>query len=154
MSKREQIKMTPAEVREFLVDQRTANVATMGRNNRPHLVPMWFVPEGDGLVSWTYESSQKVANLRRLPQASVLVEAGESYEELRGALSECDVEIVTDVDEIVRIGSAITERYTQSAEVAVAATQFIRGQAAKRVGLKFTPTHTTSWDHRKLGGAY
>lgn len=146
--------MTPTEVREFLGEQRTAVVASIGRDNRPHMVPLWYVPEGDGLVSWTYESSQKVVNLRRLPQATVLVEAGESYEELRGVLSECDVEVVTDVEEIVRIGSAITERYTGSADVAVAATQFVRAQAAKRVGLRFTPTHTTSWDHRKLGGTY
>ena len=27
-------------------------------------------------------------------------------------------------------------------------------QAAKRVGLRFTPTRTASWDHRKLAGTY
>ncbi|MCP2301416.1 pyridoxamine 5'-phosphate oxidase family protein [Actinokineospora globicatena] len=154
MSRREQIKMTQAEIAEFLAEERTANVATIGRNTRPHVVPLWFVPEGGGLVSWTYESSQKVANLRRLAQASVLVEAGESYEELRGVLMECDVEVVTDADEVVRIGGAVTERYAGNPEIAVAAYQFIRVQAAKRVGLRFTPTHVTSWDHRKLGGTY
>ncbi|RLK60361.1 pyridoxamine 5'-phosphate oxidase family protein [Actinokineospora cianjurensis] len=154
MSRREQIKMTPAEIAEFLDGQRTANVATIGRNNRPHVVPLWFVPEGGALVAWTYESSQKVANLRRLAQASVLVEAGESYEELRGVLMECDVEVITEADGVVRIGGAITERYAGNPEVAVAAGQFIRTQATKRVGLRFTPTHVTSWDHRKLGGTY
>ena len=31
---------------------------------------------------------------------------------------------------------------------------FVEGQAAKRVGLRFTATRTVTWDHRKLAGAY
>jgi hypothetical protein len=38
--------------------------------------------------------------------------------------------------------------------VVTSATQFVRVQAEKRVGLLFTPTSVVSWDHRKLGGAY
>lgn len=155
MSRRDQIRMTAEEVRAFLAEERVANVATMGPGGRPHLVPVWYVPEGTALTTWTYGSSQKVANLRRLPQATVLVEAGDSYEELRGVSLECDVEIVEDdTERIAGIGAAITRRYTGSEEVAVAASQFVRVQAVKRVGLVLRPTGTVSWDHRKLGGGY
>ncbi|MDQ3406352.1 MAG: pyridoxamine 5'-phosphate oxidase family protein [Actinomycetota bacterium] len=154
MSRREQIVMTADEVREFLGEEKVANVASIGPHGRPHLVPLWYVPEEETLVTWTYATSQKVANLRRLAQATVLVEAGNFYEELRGVSFESDVDIVDDPDRIAAIGAAITLRYTGSAEVAVAASQFVRVQATKRVGLVFTPTSVTSWDHRKLGGTY
>ncbi|SDI61501.1 PPOX class probable F420-dependent enzyme [Actinokineospora alba] len=154
MSRRDQIKLSPEEIQAFLGNQKTANVATIGKNGRPHLVSLWYLPEGDILTTWTYESSQKVANLRRLPQATVLVESGESYEELVGVMLECDVELVEDTERITQIGSALTLRYTGSEEVAAAASQFVRAQAAKRIGLVFKPTKIVSWDHSKLGGTY
>ena len=154
MSRREQIVMTTEEVGAFLLAERVVTVATTGPNGRPHLAPLWYVPEGTTLRTWTYGSSQKVANLRRLPQATVLVEAGDSYEELRGVSMECDVEVVEDGERVAAIGADLTGRYSGSEEVAVAASQFVRVQAVKRVGLVFTPTKVVSWDHRKLGGGY
>jgi general stress protein 26 len=155
MSRRAQIKMTPDEVRAYLADGRVANVATIGPKGRPHLVPVFYIPEGDGIATWTYGSSQKVANLRRLPEATVLVETGVSYEELQGVSMECDVEIVEDTEQIARIGTELLGRMSQGNDEAVtAATQFIRIQAQKRVGLVFRPTKVVSWDHRKLGGTY
>lgn len=154
MSRRAQITMTTEEVVEFLAAGRVANVATTGPGGRPHLVPLWYVPRGAGLATWTYASSQKAANLRRLPQATVLVEAGETYEELRGVSMECDVELIEDTEQVSRIGAELMRRYTPDQQVATAATQFVRVQAAKRVGLVCTPTKIVSWDHRKLGGTY
>lgn len=153
-SRRELIRMTEPEVAAFLAAERTMTVATLGPGGRPHLAPLWYVPDGAILSTWTYGASQKVANLHRNPRATVLVEAGESYEELRGVSLECDVAIVEDADEVVRIGVAITRRYTGGEEAATAAAQFVRAQAAKRVGLVLTPTRAVSWDHRKLAGTY
>lgn len=146
--------MTPDEVRAYLAGGKVANVATIGPKGRPHLAPVWYIPAGDGVATWTYGSSQKVANLRRLAEATVLVESGQSYEELRGVSLECDVELVEDFEEIVRIGAELMARYSPAQEVATAATQFIRVQARKRVGLVFRPTKVVSWDHTKLGGIY
>ncbi|GAA4415146.1 PPOX class F420-dependent oxidoreductase [Actinokineospora soli] len=153
-SRREQIRMTDAEVAEFLAAERTMSVATTGPGGRPHLTALWYVPDGATLSTWTYATSQKVANLRRKAEATVLVEAGESYEELRGVSMECDVEVVEDEAGVVRIGSALLHRYSGSEEAATAAAQFVRAQAAKRVGLVLRPTKVVSWDHRKLGGTY
>jgi hypothetical protein len=155
MSRREQIKMTPAEVRAYLEAGRAANVATIGPNGRPHLVPVFYILDGDdGIATWTYGSSQKVANLRRLAQATVLVESGVAYEELAGVSMECDVTIIEDTDEITRIGTELLARMAGSPDVVTSAGQFIRVQAEKRVGLVFQPTKVVSWDHRKLGGTY
>jgi hypothetical protein len=154
-SRREQIKMTPEEIKSFLAEQLTAQVATIGPNGRPHLVPVFYVNRGDAAIAtWSYAKSQKVVNLRRLPQATVLVETGKSYDELRGVSMECDVTIVEDLEQIAAIGQELTGRMVENDDVATSASQFVRVQAQKRVGLVFTPTKVVSWDHAKLGGAY
>lgn len=157
MSRRDQIRMTEDEVRAYLGEQKVINVASIGPNGRPHLAPLWYFPHGDGVATWTYGTSQKAKNLRRLPEATVLVEDGDSYEKLRGVSFEADVEIVEDTAEITRIGTALMQRYAGAnpgEPVPDEMHAFIAGQAAKRVGLIFKPTKVVSWDHAKLGGTY
>jgi PPOX class probable F420-dependent enzyme len=157
-SRRDKIKMTSDEVAAFLAEGKTANLATIGPNGRPHLTALWYVPNGsdDGPVieTWTFAKSQKAANLHRLPQATILVETGDSYEKLRGVSMECDVELVTDVEKITAIGQQLMHRYSESPEIATSASQFVRLQAPKRVGLICRPTKIVSWDHAKLAGTY
>jgi PPOX class probable F420-dependent enzyme len=154
MSRRDEIRMADGEVAAFLEAQQTAYVATMGPHGRPHLVPVFYVMRHESLVTWSYAKAQKVANLRRLPQATVLVESGKSYDELRAVSMECDVDILSDTEQVAAIGWALTQRMVANDEVATAASQFVRAQAPKRVGLVFRPTRVISWDHAKLGGNY
>jgi PPOX class probable F420-dependent enzyme len=154
MSRRAEIVMTPEEVEEFLAGGKVASLATVGPNGRPHLVPLWYFPRGTGIATWTYRSSQKTANLRRLGQATVLIEAGDTYDQLRGVSMECDVELVEDAEKVALMGTELMRRYNPSEQAATAATQFVRLQAPKRIGLVCTPTKIVSWDHRKLGGGY
>jgi len=150
MSRRDLIRMTAAEVLAFFREQKVINVATINPNGRPHLAPLWYVPRGDGVATWTYRKSQKVANLRPLPQATVLIETGDTYDKLRGVQFEADVEVVEDTAAVAEIGSALAERYGGGSPAA----DVVAAQAAKRVGLVFTPTKIVSWDHTKLGGTY
>jgi general stress protein 26 len=158
MSRRAQIAMTPEEVRAYLAGQRVINVATMGGNGRPHVAPLFYVPHGEvagAVATWTYASSQKAVNLRREPRATVLVESGETYDQLRGVTMETDVEILTDVERVLAIGTAMSDRYDLTGGASGPEVEgFLRAQAGKRVGLVFTPTKIVSWDHAKLGGTY
>jgi PPOX class probable F420-dependent enzyme len=155
MSRRDQVEMTPEEITAFLDEGRTATIATIGPNGRPHLTAVWYVPRPGGVLeTWTYAKSQKAVNLGRLPQATILVETGDSYEKLRGVSLECDVELVTNTEKITLIGQQLMHRYTPNAQVATAGSQFVRAQAPKRVGLVCRPTKIVSWDHSKLDGAY
>jgi PPOX class probable F420-dependent enzyme len=154
MSRRDQIRMSDAEVRALLDEGRTAQFATIGPNGRPHLVPVWYLPCGDGIATWTYRTSQKAANLRRKPEATVLVETGDSYERLRGVSMECDVELVDEPKRIIEIGGALLARYSGADELSPELDGFLATQARKRVGLVCTPTRLVSWDHGKLEGTY
>ena len=153
MFRRPEIAMSPEELRAFLDEERTVTCASIGPNGRPHLMPLWYVREGDEILCWTYGSSQKVKNLERRPQATLQVEAGRKYEELRGAMLECDVEVVRDRERLLDIGVALAYRY--GAAPPGAPKDLVRAMAekrgAKRVGLRFRPTRIVSWDHRKLG---
>jgi PPOX class probable F420-dependent enzyme len=151
-SRRTAIEMTDPELHRFLHDEKIVTVATIGPNGRPHLMPLWFVADGSVISAWTFGKSQKVKNLERRPQATLQVEAGEQYQELRGAMLECDVEIIRETDKVAAIGAAVTRRYTGAPAGEVP--EMVRQQAPKRVGLVFRPTRVASWDHRKLGGRY
>jgi len=146
--------MTDAEVAAFLDEQRTLTCATIGPSGWPHLAPLWFVVRDGQIWAWTYGKSQKVRNLERDPRATLQVEAGVDYSELRGVTFECDVVIHRDLDTVTGIGVELAHRYTGGAGLAPGAEEMMRRQAAKRVGLQFVERKRTSWDHRKLGGGY
>ena len=145
--------MTEAELRQFLVEQRIMQVVTIGPRGRPHLMPLWYLTDGLELRGWTYAKSQKAKNLERDPRATIGVDDGLAYDELRGVMMECDVELVRETERVAEIGRALFERYT-GGELAPAVGEMVRAQAEKRVGLHFVPTRTVTWDHRKLGGVY
>jgi len=157
MSRRDQIRMSDEEVRAFLGEERTVICATNGRRGWPHLMPLWYVlrATGDGgapeVWSWTFAKSQKVRNLERDARATLQVEAGESYEQLRGVMFECDVVVHRDVKGITAFGLELFERYGGVNDDVRA---MIDAQAPKRVALQFVERSRATWDHRKLGGVY
>ena len=90
--------------------------------------------------------------LERDPRATLGVEDGELYHELRGVMFECDVELERDPGRVERFGIELFERFVP--EITDDIRAMIGKQAPKRVGLTFVPTRTVTWDHRKLGGVY
>jgi pyridoxamine 5'-phosphate oxidase-like protein len=167
MSRREQIGMGGEEAAAFLADERTAVCATLGRGGWPHLMPLWYVLRersggrpGPQLWSWTYAASQKVRNLERDPRATLQVEAGELYQELRGVMLECEVAIHRDVEIVKALGHEIFARYAaprgepEPVRLPAEVAEMVDRQAAKRVALQFIELDRVTWDHRKLGGVY
>jgi PPOX class probable F420-dependent enzyme len=153
-SRRDQIRMSDEELRAFLDEQMIVSCATIGRNGRPHLVPLWYVTDGTELRGWTYAKSQKARNLDRDPRATLEVADGVQYHELRGAMLECDVEVEREPARVAEYGIALFTRYGGGGELAPEVRDAVEKQAPKRVGLRFVPTRVVSWDHGKLGGAY
>jgi PPOX class probable F420-dependent enzyme len=153
MSRRDQIRMTESELGRFLDEQRTVICASNGVGGWPHLMPLWYVVRDREIWSWTYAKSQKVRNLERDPRATLEVEAGEVYQQLRGVMIQAEVEIHRDSGVVARLGAELAERYG-GGSLAPEALAAIEGQAAKRVALRFVARRIASWDHRKLGDAY
>lgn len=167
MSRRKQIEMSEAQVASLLAAERTVTCATTGPRGWPHLMPLWYVlrdtdsgTRGPRLWAWTYAASQKVRNLERDPRATLQVEAGELYQELRGVMIESDVIVHRGIDAVSALGQEIFRRYAsprgeppvEALPQEVAA--MVDKQAAKRVALEFVERRRASWDHRKLAGVY
>ena len=150
MDRRQQIRMSEAELAAFLKAQQTLTCATLDPEDRPHLAALWYVPADGRLDCWTYAASQKARNLERDPRATLLTETGTTYQELRKVSMECDAELVRDPEQVLDMGVALAARHGGRPGPELRAA--LAPQAAKRVGIRFHPTRVSSWDHRKLGG--
>lgn len=152
MSRRAEIRMDDAELGAFLGERSIVACATIDRDGAPHVMPLWFVVRDGDVWVWTYAASQKVRNLERDPRATLLFEAGERYEELRGAMLRTEAIIERDPDRVHALGIAIYERYL-GGELTGEARATIARQAPKRVAVRFVERSRASWDHRKLEAA-
>jgi PPOX class probable F420-dependent enzyme len=157
--KRAQIELTEEEQRKLLAQERVVVVATFGPRGWPHLMPLWYMLRDGDVWVWTYAKSQKVRNLERDPRATLLVETGHEYGELRGVMIEAEAELIRDTDRVLAFGVELTARYFRDLESAEGDRELEQGRALaasapKRVLIRFRPKRIASWDHRKLGGGY
>jgi PPOX class probable F420-dependent enzyme len=154
MSRRSQIQLSPDEQRELIDSERIVVVSSLGTHGWPHSMPLWYVPRDGEIWIYTYAKSQKVRNLERDPRATLLIETGHEYGELRGIEIEAEAEIHRDIDTVFEMAKNLTARYAGGAQVDEAAAEALRAQALKRVAIQFGARRVATWDHRKLGGTY
>jgi PPOX class probable F420-dependent enzyme len=155
VSRRDQIKLSEAELAELMGEERIAVVCSLGPRGWPHSMPLWFVVRQGEVWVWTYAKSQKVRNLERDPRATLLIEAGHDYQELRGAMIEAEAVLHRDPETVVGFAEELTLRYGGNvSSLGADAKAALQAQAPKRVAIQFRPRRTATWDHRKLGGTY
>jgi PPOX class probable F420-dependent enzyme len=149
VNQRAQIVMSDTEITEFLQRSRIATLATIGPKGAPHLTAMWYALIDGEIWFETKAKSQKAVNLRRDPRITCMVEAGQTYDQLRGVSIEGRGEIVEDAEKLFAVGVSVWERYTgpYSEEVR----PMVEAMLHKRVAVRVVPERTRSWDHRKLG---
>ncbi|WP_040780745.1 PPOX class F420-dependent oxidoreductase [Nocardia pneumoniae] len=149
VNQRAQIVMSDTEITEFLQRSRIATLATIGPTGTPHLTAMWYALIDGEIWFETKAKSQKAVNLRRDPRVSCLVEAGDTYDQLRGLSIEGRAEIVEDAEKLFAVGMSVWERYTGPYSEDVR--PMVESMLNKRVAVRVVPERTRSWDHRKLG---
>jgi PPOX class probable F420-dependent enzyme len=67
--------MKALDYRRFLLERpRTAKLATVRADGRPHVAPVWFDLDGDELVFTTWHTTVKAANIRRDGRVSLCVD--------------------------------------------------------------------------------
>lgn len=154
-SRRDAIRMTAEEERAYLEEQRRIVLVTIGPDGMPHPVPMNYGLDAEGRVLITsFRKSQKVKNLQRDPRATLLVESGTAFAELKAAILWCDVELIEDLEAIRAGMNRIRADEAMAASLSETMDEQVRASLAKRVLLRFTPVRRTSWDHAKLDGFY
>ena len=150
-NQRSQITMTDAEVTEFLQRSRAATLASVGPTGMPHLVAMWYGLIDDKVYFETKMRSQKAVNLRRNPAIACMVEAGNSYDQLRGVAIEGTAVLIDDTESPEYWAAAISvfERYEKP--YSEESRPQLEATMNKRVVIRIDPLRVRSWDHRKLG---
>lgn len=147
---RDAVRLTDEELDDFLAAQMKVQVATVGPDGAPHLTTLFYVMDQGRVAFWTYAASQKIANLRRDPRISCLVEDGEDYFELRGVSIQGRATLVEDFDEIHALGSRVATRMAGGVDLGALGDEVVAKQARKRVGVIVEPEKVASWDHRKM----
>jgi len=149
VNQRDLIKMTPGEVEAFLAERRSMTMSTISADGTIHSVAMWYGFLEGAVAFETKIKAQKVVNLRRDPRLTCLVEAGDTYDQLRGVSLVGTGEIVTEPERIWELGVSVFERY--NAPYTEDMKPFVEAMLNKRVVVKMTVGRTVTWDHRKLG---
>ncbi len=148
VNQRDLIKMTSAEVDAFLGERRSMTMSTISPDGGIHSVAMWYGFLEGAVAFETKAKAQKVQNLRRDPRLTCLVEAGDSYDQLRGVSLVGTGEIIDDPDRMWELGVSVFERY--NAPYTDEMKPFVETMLRKRVVVKLHVDKTVTWDHRKL----
>ena len=154
-SRRELIAMSPQEVAAYLGEQRRIIIVTIGADGMPHPMPMNYGVDGEGrIIIVTFRKSQKVKNLERDPRATLLVESGGTYAELKSVILYCHAEILRESDQVAANMALVRADSQMSTSMSSTMSEQVRASMTKRVILRLTPYRTISWDHSKLAGFY
>jgi nitroimidazol reductase NimA-like FMN-containing flavoprotein (pyridoxamine 5'-phosphate oxidase superfamily) len=154
-SKRDKIKMTDAEVAEYLAGNFKVQVATVGQDGAPHRVTQFYTLLDGKIAFTTYRRSQKVLNLTRNPTMTCLVEDGEEYNELRGVALYGQGRVIEDPDVRFQVGSVVSSRVAglpapqPGVPLDPGFAKALEHTLAKRVVVVMETDNVVSWDHGK-----
>ena len=102
--------MPPEEYRAFLLERpRTAKLATVRADGRPHVAPIWFDLDGDALMFNTGDTTVKAANIRRDPRVSLCID--DDTPPFAFVIFEGIATLSEDPDELLRWATSIAGRY-------------------------------------------
>ena len=147
--------MSAEEIERFLSEPHVACLATNRADGFPHLSPIWFLYEGGVAFFELAQSRIHLANLRRDPRASLMVELDERPAHgwraaVRGVVLRGPVELIDDEATVTGYGERIDGRYLGS-ELHDPA--FAEATEPERYTLaRLAPSTCVSWDFRKTDG--
>ncbi len=150
-----ELALTPEQLDEIMTTSWNMRIATVGPGTRINLTPLWF-GWGGGKI-YTYCRGQKIANLRRNPVATILVDRNERFPELQGAMFQGRAQVLEDAEaeaadphlEEVRwqMGTKYAGGHGEPAEPRKNEST-ARGRHWRWV--VFTPEKTVTWDNFKI----
>ncbi len=151
--RRDQIRMTDADVLTFIEEHKSLQVATLNKDGSVHLTTLWFALVDGDIVFETFTKSQKIVNLKRDARITVLLEDGTEYNELRGVSISGRAVLHDDPKRVHPLALAVMRR-NQPQIPEESLDKVAKLMASKRTAVVVKAERTVSWDHGKLGGTY
>lgn len=125
-----------SECRNFLLSgTRTAKLATVRTDGRPHVAPIWFELDGDTIMFTTWHTTVKAANMQRDPRVCLCVDDDTppfAYAQIEGT-----VQMTAEPDALLYWATRIAGRYMGAA---LAETYGKRNGVAGELLVRITPT--------------
>jgi nitroimidazol reductase NimA-like FMN-containing flavoprotein (pyridoxamine 5'-phosphate oxidase superfamily) len=136
--------MSPQQLADFLARPLIARLAT-SEHDRPRVLPMWFHYDGTHIWLETSDTFPNARILRANPHAAIAIDESLGSFAFRAAIFRGTVEVIDHpADRVMDMVRTIYCRYLTDEEIASTEGEAIL--AAHHVLLRFTPTHTITWD--------
>jgi nitroimidazol reductase NimA-like FMN-containing flavoprotein (pyridoxamine 5'-phosphate oxidase superfamily) len=138
--------MTPEDVHEFL-DSKPGWIilSTLGRDGYPHSVPLGYFRLGDDVYLGCRAGTQKVKNIERNPQVSLVLETGSTMGDIKGVMIQGHATVYTDADNLLRLRRE-AERLRGVPEG-----ERSREAPSGAAYIKVEPRRVISWDYGREG---
>lgn len=141
--------MTPPERDAFLREQRTCRVATASPVGQPHASPLWFIWDGNSLWLYSLTRSRRWVDIARNPNVAVVVDTGDSYNELRGVELVGSVTVVGEIPRLGKVPAPELEAVERDFALKYTGSP-AKSHDGRHAWLKITPEHEFTWDFRKI----
>jgi nitroimidazol reductase NimA-like FMN-containing flavoprotein (pyridoxamine 5'-phosphate oxidase superfamily) len=148
---RQYVAMSRKEVWQFLGSQRRVYLGFTLENGYPHVTPIWFVIMGEKIYMRAQDYKVKVA-LAAKGKACVVIDDGDKYRELRGAVMWGESRLISERGLIARITARFEAKYSERQWKADEMPQewVTERNKEKRAFIEFVPEKVDSWDNRKV----
>ena len=156
MSLPREIALDPEQIDDMLANDWNMRIATHSANGEINLTPMWFGwVNGKMFVS---ARGQKVVNIRRNPQCTVLIDRNERFPELQAIMMRGTARILENADEeateadleAARAQMGLKYNGGHSDPVDDPPPNRATAKGRNRRWIVFTPDKIVTWDNYKL----
>jgi nitroimidazol reductase NimA-like FMN-containing flavoprotein (pyridoxamine 5'-phosphate oxidase superfamily) len=149
----EHLHLDSVEVDRLMARETRIRIATIGPGQKINLTPMTF-GWADGIV-YIFGRGQKIANLRRNPIATVLLDTGDSWQELQGIMMHGTANVLESVGEEKSDPSLAKARLNLGRKSGLIKSGKVAPYEASAAGksrrwIVFKPGDIVSWNNHKL----
>jgi PPOX class probable F420-dependent enzyme len=132
--------LSDPRIQAYLAAKDIVLLGTIRPDGAPLITPMWFLPDGAGLVLISVENSHKVRNLRRDPRVHVVAESG-TRGDIKGVSVSGRAEFLPDSPERSALATRLLDKYHPNLERLWGG----RTMPANRVMFRVLPAQVHGW---------
>jgi len=100
-----------SELIKFLKKEKILHLATMDKNNSPHIVPVWYLYSSKKIYVGTNTKTQKARNIKNHKKVSFCVDVGVNAPKIFGVMGKGTAKLLKEKSVVKRIAKRILLRY-------------------------------------------
>ena len=101
---------------EFLKTQKILRLSTIGKNNFPHITPVWYMFSGKKIYIGTDTKSQKIKNIQKNNHVSFCVDVGVNSPDIYGVMGQGIANLILEMPKTKTIAKKILLKYFKTLE--------------------------------------